>query len=249
VAFAAVQSPQKAVELLQEMRSLLGERFTAFELISNEAYQLVCKYFPASPKLFNQTYPYYVLMEAADGGSNEALTEAFQGALEIALEKELILDVALSSSVAQAKEIWQVRENISEAQQIDGINIKHDISMAISDIPEYIDQVSAALISQYDGVRIFIYGHLGDGNLHLNASAPVGISLQDWQKKTHEVNEIVHSIVHGYGGSISAEHGIGQAKHDDLLNYKSTEELAVMREIKKALDPKSILNPGKVISV
>lgn len=248
VAFAALSSPAQAVSLLQHMRAELGERFTAFELMSDISVNLIRKHFPNSPKPFAQAHSWYVLMEATDGGTDAALGALFEGALGRALELSIIEDVALATSKTQADQLWMLRENVTEAQQVEGPNIKHDISVPISSIPKFIDEVVDVLEKTYPGIRPIVFGHLGDGNLHFNLARPLEVDDAAWQKETGAVNEIVHDAVIRYRGSISAEHGIGQLKRDEIARYKSEVELLVMRSIKHALDPKLLMNPGKVLS-
>jgi FAD/FMN-containing dehydrogenase len=247
VGMVAVESPAKAVELLQHMRDMMGERFSAFELMSNAIVELTRTHFPALPQPFAEQHDWYVLMEVADGGSDAALTADFQSALEQALERELVLDVVITQSQAQARALWELRDNVSEAQQHDAPNIKHDISLPVSQVPRFIDEVSAELAATFPGSRLFCFGHLGDGNLHFNLSRPLGTDNALWLKKNDAVNDIVHAAVARFNGSISAEHGIGQQKVDELPRYKSALELEVMRTIKRALDPLQLMNPGKVL--
>jgi FAD/FMN-containing dehydrogenase len=249
VAFAALSSPAQAVNLLQQMRAELGERFTAFELMSDASVDLIRRHFPASPNPFAARHSWYVLMEATDGGTDAALGGLFEGALERVLEQGLIEDVALASSKAQAGELWMMRENVAEAQQIDSPNIKHDISLPISSIPEFIDEVVGTLEQTYPGVRPIIFGHLGDGNLHFNMARPLALDNARWLEQTQAVNTIVHDAVVRHRGSISAEHGIGQLKQAEMAHYKSAAELLVMRAIKRAIDPQLLMNPGKVVDM
>jgi FAD/FMN-containing dehydrogenase len=188
-------------------------------------------------------------MEATDGGTDEALAKLFEGALEHALEAGFMNDVALSTSKAQAEELWMLRENLAEAQQLDGPNIKHDISVPVSRIPEFIDEAVGLLEKAYPGIQPVIFGHLGDGNLHFNMAHPPAFDHAAWQKETAIVNEIVHDTVARYRGSISAEHGIGQLKREEMTRYKSEVELLVMRSIKRVLDPQLLMNPGKVFDM
>lgn len=247
VAFAGVESVAQAVALLHALRAGMGERFTAFELISGATMNMVRRYFPAAPRVLSGDSAWYVLMEAADGGSQPALDDAMHAALAQASEDGLLDDVAMASTHAQAQALWNMRENIGEAQQHDGANVKHDISLAISDIPGFVDEMLPVLAQAYPGSRPIVFGHLGDGNLHFNLSSPPGCPVADWQAQTDAVNTLVHDVVVRLRGSISAEHGIGQLKRHELALYKTPEELAVMRSIKQALDPLGIMNPGKVI--
>jgi FAD/FMN-containing dehydrogenase len=247
VAFAATQSPQHALELLGLLRDRLGDRFTAFELMSDASIGLVRTYFPATPALFAQACPWTVLMQASDGGSQSGLDELFQAALESALEKGMIDDVVLASSNAQADELWAIRENVTAAQQQDGANIKTDISVPVSSVPSFIDHVVPQLLAAHPGCRPIIFGHLGDGNLHFNVARPDGWSVDQWQRETAQVTTLILDAVREYHGSISAEHGLGQLRNQLLGRYKSALEIDLMRRVKAALDPCGIMNPGKVL--
>jgi FAD/FMN-containing dehydrogenase len=251
VAFAGFQTPRQALELLGLMRGALGDRFTAFELMSDAAVAMVRRYFPDTPELFAGAHGWQVLMQATDPGADEGaqatLDASFQAALEKALEAGVIADVVMATSVAQAQALWSVRENISEAQQHDGNNIKHDIAVPVSSVPAFIDEVQALLHAAFEGVRPIVYGHLGDGNLHFNVSRPDGWSTPDWQLQTDRVNTLVLDVVARYSGSFSAEHGLGQLKNHEVALYKSPLEVAVMRSVKQALDPRGLMNPGKLL--
>jgi len=247
VAFAGVASIAQAVRLLGAMRGHLGDRFTAFELISGPAVALVRRYFPETPALLSGDWPWYVLMEAADGGSDATLRDAVQAALMACLEDECLEDVTLAGNLAQGQTLWSLRENITHAQQMDGSNIKHDVSLPISRIPAFVEQMLPQLQQAFPGARPIVYGHLGDGNLHFNLSAPEGVEAGAWQEQTEAVNQVLHDVVVAMRGSISAEHGIGQLKRDEMAMYKTPAELALMRRIKQALDPQGLMNPGKVL--
>ena len=159
----------------------------------------------------------------------------------------MVADATIAQSQEQAARLWALRENISEAQRREGQNVKHDISLPISAIAEFTTATQTALASAFPGARVVVFGHLGDGNLHYNVAAPEGADARRFLANTPQVNRIVHDRVVAAGGSISAEHGIGQLKRDELAHYKSPLELALMRRIKTALDPQGILNPGKVL--
>ncbi|CAM3460890.1 FAD-binding oxidoreductase [Polaromonas hydrogenivorans] len=247
VAFAAFKTPQQALQLLGLMRGQLGDRFTAFELMSQASVAMVRRYFPATPALFGTPHAWHVLMQASDASGQQALDAAFQAALEVALEQGIIDDVVVATSEAQAHELWAVRENISEAQQHDGSNIKHDIAVPVSGVPAFIDEVLPLLQAAYEGVRPIVYGHLGDGNLHFNVSRPAGWTTPGWQLETDRVNAIVLDVVARYQGSFSAEHGLGQLKNHEMLLYKAPLEVDVMRRVKQALDPQGLINPRKLL--
>ena len=256
-ALAAVATPRAAVELLALAQSRCEASLTAFELVSDFALALVEKHFSASHSPFATRHPYAVLVEISDH-ENEAHARAlFEGLLEEALARGLIADAVVAESVAQSRALWALREHISEAQAAEGRNIKHDISVPISRIADFIETTDAALARVRSGVRMVTFGHLGDGNLHYNVSPPVGLAASSTLSSTgaeaafldqeEAINRIVHDAVAAHGGSISAEHGIGQLKRDALKRYKSEAELNLMRAIKTALDPHGIMNPGKVL--
>jgi len=186
--------------------------------------------------------PWYVLAEFSD-----AAPEAVERWLAAELESGQVADGALASSQAQAAKLWALRENISEAQKIEGISIKHDIAVPVSAIPDFLATADAALAQAFPGIRVVAFGHVGDGNLHYNLSKPDAQDNSAFIAAQPEVNRIVHDTVHALNGSISAEHGIGQLKREEILRYKSPVEIALMRTIKQALDPRGLMNPGKVV--
>ena len=238
VAFAAVPSPQAALALLNHMRALVP--LSAFELVPQFALELVTKHIPGTRPPLADASPWYVLIEAA---GNIGLEAQMESALA---EQNIATDATIARSGAQAKDLWKLREAISEAQKREGASIKHDISVPVAAIPAFIPKATAAVIAKFPGARPVTFGHLGDGNLHFNFSAPPGKDkefLAEWD----EIQLTVHDIVKEFGGSISAEHGIGTMKRDLLPRYKSHDELDAMRALKAAFDPKNILNPGKVV--
>jgi FAD/FMN-containing dehydrogenase len=187
-----------------------------------------------------------VLIELSDTMESE-LDAALQDVLVDAVAANEASDAALARSEAQAQSFWRLRENISEAQKIEGVSIKHDISLPVSRIPEFIERCDASLASAFPGVRIVCFGHLGDGNLHYNQSKPQAQDNAAFIAQSKTVNRLVHDLVAELGGSISAEHGLGQLKRDEILRYKSEVEMDMMRAVKKALDPAGLMNPGKVL--
>ena len=172
---------------------------------------------------------------------------AFEAALAAACEAGLASDAAVAVSDAQAQALWALRENISEAQRIEGISIKHDVSVPVSRIPEFLERAGRALAQRWPDVRVVAFGHIGDGNLHYNLSRPSGADNPAFIAATPEVNRIVHDLVAELGGSISAEHGLGQLKREEIARYKSPVEIDLMRSIKRALDPLGLMNPGKLL--
>jgi FAD/FMN-containing dehydrogenase len=243
VAFVAMNDPTAALRLLGLMQEKTGSLLSAFELIPRLALELSVKHIPGVRDPLAAPSPWYALLEVSGGVGATALTNT---ALAAALEQDLIQDATLAQNVAQARALWKVRESISEAQKREGASIKHDISVPVAAIPAFIEQATAAVQAKFPGARPVSFGHMGDGNLHFNFSAPAGgdeAFLAQWD----EMQLTVHDIVKEFSGSISAEHGIGIMKRDLLPRYKSSEELDAMRALKHAFDPKNILNPGKTV--
>ena len=242
--FIALASPRQALELLTHMRSHLGERLTAFELMSTRCVEIVQSVFPAYRAPFAAQHAWYVLLEATDPQPGEALNLSMETALEAALEATLIEDAAIAKNQSEAQALWNIREHLPEAQ---ARNIKHDISVPISRIADFIDAADAALEKNWPGVRPVNFGHLGDGNLHYNIAEPPSYTVEAWLAEWEKVSTVVHDTVHAFGGSISAEHGLGKLKNVEVRRFKSPVELALMKSIKHTLDPLNIMNPGKVV--
>ncbi len=245
-AFAAVESPQQAVALLGRMQRALSDRLTGFEAIGADALALCRAHFPALPDPL-PGHRWYVLVQACDSAPDANLAEVVEAALGAALDDGAAADALVALSGAQADALWALRENISDAQKAEGPNIKHDIALPVSAIPEFLDTARVALDAALPGVRYIVFGHLGDGNLHYNLSPPAGIAHGDFLAHGDTANRIVHDLVAARGGSFSAEHGIGQLKRAELARYKSPVEIDLMRRIKAALDPSGVFNPGKVL--
>ncbi len=246
-ALAALDSPTQALQLLTLMQERCGASLTAFELMSRFCLDLVGKHFPQLPKPFTRPHAQYVLLELASSESERHAVELLEQAIGAALDAGIIEDAAVASSVAQSTGLWQLREHIPLAQAADGKNIKHDISLPVSRIADFIADTGPQLAAAFPGCQLVCFGHLGDGNLHYNVAPPVGISNEDFLANQDKVNRVVHDSVMRFGGSISAEHGIGALKRDELAHYKSPVELNMMRAIKAALDPLGIMNPGKIL--
>ena len=245
-AWLAIASPQAAIGLLNGLQAAFGAMLTACELVSDISLGMVLKHIPgAQPPL--EKSPWYLLVELSGSGEEDALRDTLATFLEPALENGTISDAVLAQSVDQAKRLWNLRESISEAQKIEGFSIKHDISVPVSRIPDFLERAGAALQHAWPGIRIVAFGHVGDGNLHYNQSKPEAGENAAFIAAQPQVNEMVHDIVHQLGGSISAEHGIGQLKREEILRYKSPLEMQMMRTIKQAFDPSGLMNPGKVV--
>jgi FAD/FMN-containing dehydrogenase len=245
-AWATLADPQAAVALLARLRERIGGRITAFELIGRPALDLVLQHIHGSRAPLAGHASWHVLVELSDTMTSD-LEAALEETLGAAAEAGEIRDAAIARSEAQARALWALRENISEAQKIEGISIKHDISLPVSRIAEFIARSDAALAAAFPGVRIVCFGHLGDGNLHYNQSKALEQDNAAFIAQTPAVNRIVHDLVDELGGSISAEHGIGQLKREELLRYKSPVEMDMMRAVKQALDPRGLMNPGKIL--
>jgi FAD/FMN-containing dehydrogenase len=245
-AWVSVPTPQAAVALLTRLRETIGGRVTAFELIGRPALDLVLQHIPGSRDPLTGRSPWQVLIELSDTMATD-LAAPLEDVLFEAAADGLAGDAALVRSEAQAQALWALRENIAEAQKIEGLSIKHDISLPVSRIPEFITRCDALLAAGFPGVRIVCFGHLGDGNLHYNQSKSSELDNADFIAQTPAVNRVVHDLVNELDGSISAEHGLGQLKREEILRYKSPVEMDMMRAVKQALDPRGLMNPGKVL--
>lgn len=247
VSWLAVPTPQAAVELLGFVRARCGDRLSAFEIVGREALELVMRHIPGARNPLPEVCDWQVLMELTDASADVALDALAEQALVAASEQGLVTDGVIAASDAQSAALWALRENISEAQKIEGVSIKHDISVPVSLIPDFIAQAAQRLATNWKGLRIVVFGHIGDGNLHYNLSKPVAMDNGPFIESSATVNRVVHDLVVELGGSISAEHGLGQLKRSENARYKSAVELDLMRSIKSALDPQGLMNPGKVI--
>jgi FAD/FMN-containing dehydrogenase len=246
-ALAAMTSADDALKLLSIAQAQCGATLTGFELISDVCMQLVNKHFPQLLRPFSQRHSQYVLLELSDSESEDHAMAMLEAVISSALEESSIEDAVVASSIAQSKALWALREHIPLAQAEEGKNIKHDISVPISNIANFIRETDTLLKQSFPGCRMVTFGHLGDGNLHYNVSAPANVSDEAFIQRQSEVNLVVHDNVHRFGGSISAEHGLGALKREEIKRYKSDVELKLMRTIKQALDPLNLMNPGKII--
>jgi FAD/FMN-containing dehydrogenase len=248
-AFVAVPTPAAAVDLLQLANARLGPALTACELLSETCLGLVLKHVPAARRPLESASPWYVLLEASTTQDDDAAHEALEQLLERALEEELATDAAISTHLAQFRSLWALREDISEAQGAEGRTIKHDVALPLSALADFIERTSARVLGAYPQVRLVVFGHVGDGNLHYNVSPPTGTTdAEAFAALEEPINRLVHDAVAACGGSISAEHGLGVLRRDESARYKSAVELKLMRRIKQALDPLGLMNPGKVLA-
>lgn len=247
-AWAAVPSMEAAVTLLGLAHRHLGAGLTGFEVMGQFALGLVDKHYPQLRVPLFRDHPYCVLLENADQESEAHARAQFERLLETALEDGCVADAVVAENIAQAHGLWHIRESIPLAQAEEGLNIKHDISLPVSRIPDFCADTDAVLQQAIPGVRLVNFGHLGDGNLHYNVQAPAGGDMKAFLREHEErVNTLVYDQVKRFDGSISAEHGIGALKVGKLPDYKSPVAIGMMRALKKALDPQNLLNPGRVV--
>lgn len=246
-AWVDVPSPAAAVALLRAVQNHCGDRVTAFEIVGREALQLVLKHMPDARAPFARAGEWGVLLELSDMIAAPALGEVLEAALGEAFEAGLARDAVIAQNEAQAQALWALRENISEAQRIEGISIKHDIAVPVSRMAEFLERAEQALLARWPDARIVAFGHIGDGNLHYNLSKADALANPEFIARTPEINRVVHDLVDELGGSISAEHGLGQLKREEITLYRSEVELEMMRALKRAFDPQGRMNPGKLI--
>jgi FAD/FMN-containing dehydrogenase len=249
-AWAAVPSMEHAVALLGLAHQHLGAGLTGFEVMGRFALTLVDKHMPQLrvPFIDQEDVPYGVLLENSDSESEDHARARFEALLETAFEAGCVTDAVVAENLTQAHNLWHIRESIPLAQAEEGLNIKHDISVPISRIPAFVEYADALMAREIPGVRLVNFGHLGDGNLHYNVQAPADGDPKAFLREQEErVNHLVYEAVAQFGGSFSAEHGIGALKVEKLLKYQSPTALAMMRAVKAALDPQGIMNPGRVL--
>ena len=246
-AWVALPSPQAAVALLGQMRGLCGDRLTGFELMSRQSLEFVLRHVAGASDPFAEGHPWYVLIELSDTQPDAALNDLLEQGLGEAFEQALVLDAVVAGSQAQVEALWALREGISEAQNHEGPSLKHDISVPVSRIPNFIERTDAALLQAFPGVRIVAYGHVGDGNLHYNISKPVGAEDGSFKAQAEAIMRVIYDQTLHYAGSISAEHGLGQSKRLAAQHYKAPLELELMARVKHALDPAGLMNPGKLL--
>lgn len=245
----AVPSVQAAVDLLAYAREASADQLIAFELLNRAGLDLVLRHIPNTRDPLAQPSAWYVLMETGSPRGTDNTQATLEALCAAALERGLMTDGVVAQSAAQAQNLWRLRESFSEAQKLEGGSIKHDIAVSIASIPAFIDTAAAAVARAAPSARTIIFGHVGDGNLHFNIQAPACDAPGAFVKRWAEINGVVHDVVADFNGSISAEHGIGVLKKDELLRYKDPVALETMRALKRALDPNNVLGRGRMLDV
>jgi D-lactate dehydrogenase (cytochrome) len=246
-AFVAVANPKAAVALLGELRDASGDSVSSFELIPRIGIDLTTKHIPGVVDPLTQRYEWYVLCELTSSRYVDTLVPVLEGALESAHSRGVVLDGVLAQNERHRDAFWKLRESIPEAQRIDGASLKHDISVPIAVLPDFVERASAWIRASLPEGRLVCYGHVGDGNLHFNVNQAPGASAEAFMAREPAARRAIHDLVRDYGGSFSAEHGIGRLKVAELETYAQPAELEMMRAIKRAFDPNGIMNPGKVL--
>ena len=246
-AFVAVAGVAAAVDLLGRLREATGDAVTSFELLPRFGIELVARHIPGCRDPFADPHDWYVLCELASAREDPGLRALLEEALGAAMSDGEARDAVLAESVAQREALWRLRESVPEAQRREGASIKHDVSVPVAQLPAFVTRATAAVLSVVPDGRMLVYGHVGDGNLHFNVSQPLDARSVDFLALGDVIAEAVYSQVRAFRGSISAEHGIGRLKRDELARFKGTVDLDLMRALKQAIDPRGIMNPGKVL--
>ena len=247
VAWIGLSAPERALELLRALEAGMGDAVESFELVPKAVLDLVLAHVDGTRPPLSGDHPWHVLVEATAPAEAPGPEEGLARALGDALERALIEDAAVAASEAQALAFWHLRDSIAEAERKDGPGAKHDVSVPVAEMPRFIAEAASAVETRFAGTRVMAFGHLGDGNVHFNVQAPAGAPADWLAREAPSITSFVHDLVTASGGSISAEHGIGQARLAELARLSDPARLGAMRAIKKALDPHSIMNPGKLV--
>lgn len=246
-AMAALPNIEAILDLFSRTRNLCGDRLTAFEMLPAFGLDITTKHIDGVIDPFGQRYDYYTLMELTSPRANDSLREEIESVLEQAFEDGVVVDAAFAENETQALNLWRIRESMPEAQTREGASVKHDVSVPVARTVEFIIEANSQIEAACPGIRVCPFGHIGDGNIHYNLTQPIGTDGPEFLARWTEFNRIVHDLVVDMNGSISAEHGIGLLKREELEHYASAVEIELMRKIKNAIDPKNIMNPGKVV--
>ncbi|SNY92489.1 4-phosphoerythronate dehydrogenase (FAD-dependent) [Cohaesibacter sp. ES.047] len=247
VALAGIETPRDALRIFNIARSRVGSMLTGFELMPRIGMEFAVRHLEGARDPLVEAHPWYCLLELSIGSDAINGRELMETMLEEAFDADLIRDAVLAENTRQMQDIWHIRHGLSEVQKEEGGSIKHDISVPTHAIPDFLDRAIPACLEAIPGCRPVAFGHLGDGNLHFNISQPIGADRDAFLNRWEEINAMVHAIVADLEGSISAEHGIGVLKRDLLPGVKDPVELELMHQIKTLLDPKGLMNPGKVL--
>jgi FAD/FMN-containing dehydrogenase len=246
-AMVALADPEAATRLLARLRQSSGDAVSSFEYLHRAGLELVLAHIPGAADPFAEPHRHYALVELASGDGDGTLRPALEAALGQESEAGGVIDAVIADSLDQARRLWALRESVSEAQQHAGPSIKHDVSVPVSRVPEFLERAGRAMADAMPEATVVAFGHLGDGNIHFNLSPRAETDPARFLARTEAVNRVVHDIAAAMGGSFSAEHGIGVLKRGELARYKSAVELDLMRRLKSALDPDGIMNPGKLL--
>ncbi|MFZ9477303.1 MAG: FAD-binding oxidoreductase [Steroidobacteraceae bacterium] len=248
-AFVAVPGPDQAVQLLSHLREASGDQVSSFELIPAVALELVTRHISGARSPLAPQSPWFVLCELTSPRADEPLNERLEESLATAFERGLVSDAVLAQNERERRDFWHLRENIPHSQRLEGMSLKHDVSIPIDRLPRFVQRASAWLETHVAEGFLVCYGHVGDGNLHFNLNERRGMPAGALAARRADIRRAIHDLVRDEGGSFSAEHGIGQSKIAELQHYADPVELSVMRSLKRTLDPNGILNPGKVLNV
>ena len=247
VAFCGLESPVRALELFNRAGDSAGNSLTAFELMARTPVEITLKNMAGVRNPLSDVYPWQVLIEVSSLHGEQDAVAILEPLLEGAFTENIIVDASVASSISQQREFWNVRETMPLAQKQEGGSMKHDISVPIHRIPEFLDRAGAIIDQEMPDARVYAFGHLGDGNIHYNISQPEGADPKAFLERQPEINNLVHDLVIDMQGSVAAEHGIGRLKTALVAKHKDPVELNLMRTVKKALDPQNLMNPGKVL--
>lgn len=244
---AAVADADAALSLLSALRGTSADAVTSFEYMQRVCMELVIEHIATTSDPFDQAYEHYTLIELAGGDPDGPLPDLMESTLASAFERGEVLDAVIATSMAQAEELWKIRETIAEAQKLAGGCIKHDVSVPVSRLPDFLRQATTLAADHIPGVRVAPFGHMGDGNIHFNLTQPLTARPEIFLAEASDISKKIHDLAVAFGGSFSAEHGIGMLKKTELKRYKSPLELALMHKIKATFDPQGIMNPGKIL--
>jgi FAD/FMN-containing dehydrogenase len=246
-AFVGLATPDAAVRLLALLKAATSDQLTTFELLPRAGVELVLTHIPSTRDPLLSAHPWYVLIEATSPDPQANLSHRLEAGLQEALGLGLVCDAALSQSQAQRADFWRLRETLPEAERLEGGALKHDVSVALADMPAFIEAASRAVYTQAPDARILAFGHLGDGNVHFNVRPPQSVGFDVFKAQAGPISEHIYQVVQRFGGSIAAEHGVGRLKRRALADFADPAKLGLMHVLKTTLDPHGLLNPGRIL--